>query len=73
MTSDNEDGDANQELLEQVKQIDGFIDAPKRDSLKVRFSKAWKLLQIKAALGHVGLLVSLSIYCAVGGLVSKKK
>lgn len=64
----SEEEDASQELLEQLKKIDG--ECEKRDNFKNRFGKAWKSLKIKGALGHVGLLVSLSIYCAVGGIVS---
>lgn len=63
----SEEEDASQELLEQLKKIDGEC---KSDSLKDRFSKGWKSLKIKSALGHIGLLVSLSVYCAVGGIVS---
>ena len=37
-------------------------------------SKSWfnwcKSAQWKSTLGHIGLLISLSIYCGVGGLVS---
>lgn len=63
-----EEEDVNQELLEQLRQIDGAM--PEKESLRVRILKAWKFLKLKSALGHVGLLVSLSIYCAVGGIVS---
>lgn len=65
----SEEEDANQELLEQLKKIDGDCE---KDNLKNRSTKAWKSLKLKGALGHVGLLVSLSIYCAVGGIVSLK-
>lgn len=30
----------------------------------------WKSLKWKSALNHIGLLISLSIYCGVGGVVS---
>lgn len=65
----SEEEDASQELLEQLKKIDGECE---KDSSKDRSSKEnpWKSLKLKGALGHVGLLVSLSIYCAVGGIVS---
>lgn len=63
----SEEEDASQELLEQLKKIDGECE---QDRFKDRFSKAWKSLKLKSAIGHVGLLVSLSIYCAVGGIVS---
>lgn len=64
----SEEEDASQELLEQLKKIDG--ECKQDSSLKSRFSQAYKS-KIKSALGHIGLLVSLSIYCAVGGIVSK--
>lgn len=63
----SEEEDASQELLEQLKKIDGECE---KENFKDRSSKAWKSLKLKAALGHIGLLVSLSIYCAVGGIVS---
>ncbi len=67
----SEEEDANQELLEQLKKIDGECEKDSKDSFNSRFGKAWKSLKLKGALGHVGLLVSLSIYCAVGGIVSQ--
>lgn len=63
----SEEEDASQELLEQLKKIDGECE---KNNFTDRFSKGWKSLKLKGALGHVGLLVSLSIYCAVGGIVS---
>lgn len=63
----SEEEDASQELLEQLKKIDGECE---KERFRDRFCKAWKSLKFKSALGHVGLLVSLSIYCAVGGIVS---
>lgn len=63
----NDEEDASQELLEQLKKIDGEC---KEDTFKDRFSKVWKSLKIKSALGHIVLLLSLSVYCAVGGIVS---
>ena len=63
----DEEEDASQELLEQLKKIDGISE---KECFKDRLKKAWNVLQIKAALGHLGLLVSLSVYCAVGGIVS---
>lgn len=30
----------------------------------------WKSLKLRSAFGHFGLMVSLSIYCVVGGVVS---
>lgn len=62
--SDDETGD---ELLEKLKQLD---ERDEVDSFGARFMKAWKNLKIKKGLGHIGLLVSLAVYCGVGGLVS---
>lgn len=60
------DEEANEELLDQLKRMDSLHandDEPKGDSTMKRY-------KLKKALGHMGLMVSLSIYCAVGGLVS---
>lgn len=71
MSEEEDANDANQELLQQLKKIDGECEKEcEKESFKDRFSKGWKSLKIKSALGHIGLLVSLSIYCAVGGIVS---
>lgn len=62
------DEEASEELLEHLKIIDGInIERP---SLKSRLASAWRPLKFKAAMAHVGLMVSLSIYCVVGGIVS---
>lgn len=73
MSSENEEADpedASRELLEQLKKIDVDSNGGKEPPFRKRLASACKALKLKAALGHVGLLVSLSIYCAVGGLVS---
>lgn len=60
------DEEANEELLEHLKKMDSMHandDEPKSTSTSKR-------VKLKKALGHIGLMVSLSIYCAVGGLVS---
>lgn len=58
------DDESNQELLEQLKQFDNRPeDDPKRP--KTITTPKW----LKKALSHIGLLVSLSIYCAGGGYV----
>ncbi|XP_037044910.1 TWiK family of potassium channels protein 7 isoform X2 [Bradysia coprophila] len=62
----SDEEDASQELLDQLKKIDGECE---QDSLKDRFSKTCKSLKLKGALGHIGLLLSLSIYCGVGGCI----
>lgn len=73
MTSENDEGDpedASRELLEQLKKIDCDSTGGRPPPFRTRLAKACETLRIKAILGHVGLLVSLSVYCAVGGLVS---
>lgn len=73
MISENEEADpedASRELLEQLKRIDVDSNGGRPPPFRTRLAKACETLHIKAILGHVGLLVSLSIYCAVGGLVS---
>lgn len=69
---DDPEADASEELLQQLQQIDGTTErAGRRPGLFHGLVATWKSLKLKAALGHIGLLVSLSIYCAVGGLVSE--
>lgn len=65
MTADEE---ANENLLEQLKIIDSI--QPEKKSICNRLSSTWKSVKLKAALAHIGLMLSLSIYCVVGGLVS---
>lgn len=60
--------EANENLLEQLKIIDSI--QPERKSIYSRLLKTWKSVKLKAAIAHVGLMLSLSIYCVVGGLVS---
>lgn len=66
----DKDEEANEELLEQLKVFDEMSERP---TLRERFSNVWKSLKLRAALGHIGLMVSLSIYCVVGGFVSSAK
>ncbi|KAL1377524.1 hypothetical protein pipiens_004166 [Culex pipiens pipiens] len=56
------------DLLEHFKKID-VVDTGK-ETFSVRFQKFWKKFKLKSALSHVGLLVSLAVYCGVGGVVS---
>ncbi|XP_055371567.1 TWiK family of potassium channels protein 7, partial [Condylostylus longicornis] len=60
--------DVNAELLQKLKTIDIRSDSliPRNNSLK-----CWKW-KWKDALSHVGLLVSLSIYCGVGGYIFRE-
>lgn len=62
------DEDASEELLEQLKRIDGGLEEKKEQG-------TWKKLRekVKPAQAHIGLMVSLCVYCAVGGLVSWMK
>lgn len=66
--SSNKDEDADVELLPQLKM---FNEIQKQRSFKHRLCRLWKSL--KSALGqsarHVGLMISLSVYCVVGGVV----
>lgn len=42
------------------------------DSFTIRLLRTWEKLKFKSALGHLGLLLSLAFYCAIGGYVSEK-
>lgn len=73
---------SHQQLLQQLKQIDAEADGGSDDdnadtggdhhhpsTLRERIAVTCRTLHVKSALAHIGLLVSLSIYCAVGGYV----
>ncbi|KAL7745342.1 hypothetical protein ACLKA6_015360 [Drosophila palustris] len=61
--------EANTELLEKLKHLDRRVEAAESGGgLCGRSSACWQSLKWKSALNHIGLLVSLSIYCGVGGL-----
>lgn len=64
--------EANTELLEKLKHLDRRVEAVESGAggLCSRSAACWQSLKWKSALNHIGLLVSLSIYCGVGGLVS---
>ena len=66
--------DANTELLEKIKHLDVRVDNGESGGGTggggLCQKGCWKSLKWKSALNHIGLLVSLSIYCGVGGLVS---
>lgn len=64
------DEEANEELLDHLKIIDAVINVEQRPTLRSRLANAWKPLRIKAALAHIGLMISLAVYCVVGGIVS---
>lgn len=63
------DEEANEELLEHLKIIDAGIHVEPRPTLGTRLAHAWKPLKVKAALAHIGLMISLAVYCVVGGIV----
>uniref|UniRef100_A0A1B0G8B3 Uncharacterized protein n=1 Tax=Glossina morsitans morsitans TaxID=37546 RepID=A0A1B0G8B3_GLOMM len=66
----NAQDDANIELLEKLKHLDVRLENTNKSNSLCK-SACWKSLKWKTALNHIGLLVSLSIYCAVGGLLMK--
>ncbi|EDV46046.1 TWiK family of potassium channels protein 7 [Drosophila erecta] len=68
--------EASTELLEKLKHLDRRVDAAEGGGVAKgagggrRSSTAcWHSVKWKSALNHIGLLVSLSIYCGVGGLI----
>lgn len=62
--------DANTELLAKLKHLDVRVESADKSEGGLLKTGCWKSLKWKATLNHIGLLVSLSIYCGVGGLVS---
>lgn len=70
MANSPENGTVNSDLMEHFKKIDVKIVDQEQEAFTVRVVKFWKRLEIKKALSHVGLLLSLAIYCGVGGVVS---
>lgn len=65
--ANNKDEEADEELLGQLKVFD---EIKKRSTFQHRLCRFWKSLKLRRAFGHFGLMVSLSIYCVVGGVVS---
>lgn len=66
--TNNKDEEADEELLSQLKLFNEINK--ERSSFRHRFCRVWKSLKLRSALGHFGLMISLSIYCVVGGVVS---
>ncbi|KAI8034845.1 hypothetical protein M5D96_012361 [Drosophila gunungcola] len=70
--------EASTELLEKLKHLDRRVDAAEGGGVAKGASggrgrrglACWQSVKWKSALNHIGLLVSLSIYCGVGGLLS---
>ncbi|ALC48793.1 CG43155 [Drosophila busckii] len=62
--------EANTELLEKLKHLDRRVEAVENgNGICSRSAACWQSVKWKSALNHIGLLVSLSIYCGVGGLI----
>nr|XP_036676428.1 TWiK family of potassium channels protein 7 [Drosophila suzukii] len=67
--------EASTELLEKLKHLDRRVDAAEGGGVAKgaaggrRSTACWQSVKWKSALNHIGLLVSLSIYCGVGGLI----
>ncbi|XP_049311386.1 TWiK family of potassium channels protein 7 isoform X4 [Bactrocera dorsalis] len=61
--------EANTELLEKLKHLDVRAKTEERTNC---WKGCWKSSKWKSALNHIGLLVSLSIYCGVGGLIFRQ-
>ncbi|XP_017085077.1 TWiK family of potassium channels protein 7 isoform X2 [Drosophila eugracilis] len=67
--------EASTELLEKLKHLDRRVDAVEGGGVAKggaggrRSTACWQSVKWKSALNHIGLLVSLSIYCGVGGLI----
>lgn len=66
------DDEVKADLLEKLKELDRREgdDDERSGSLRGKFKYYWTKFKIKEALGHLGLLAFLGIYCIVGGLVS---
>lgn len=64
--------DANAELLNKLKHLDVRVETVETNKGICKKS-FWKSLKLRAALNHIGLLVGLSVYCGVGGMVSQTK
>lgn len=64
------DAEGKEDLLEKLKELDRR-EEDEDGSLRGKFKFYWTKFKIKEALGHLGLLAFLAIYCIVGGLVSE--
>ncbi|XP_055683012.1 potassium channel subfamily K member 15 [Lutzomyia longipalpis] len=62
--------DPHNELLEQLKKFDP--NDCERETFTRKIQRIWKSFNVKKALGHIGLFVSLAIYCGVGGIVFRE-
>lgn len=66
------DEEVKADLLEKLKELDRREgdDEEVSGSLRGKFQYYWVKFKIRQAIGHLGLLAFLGIYCIVGGLVS---
>uniref|UniRef100_A0A1I8P8D3 Uncharacterized protein n=1 Tax=Stomoxys calcitrans TaxID=35570 RepID=A0A1I8P8D3_STOCA len=64
--------EANTELLQKLKHLDVRVESAERKDGGLCQNGCWKSLKWKATLNHIGLLVSLSLYCGVGGLIFRQ-
>ncbi|XP_055842722.1 TWiK family of potassium channels protein 9 [Episyrphus balteatus] len=73
MVDFNSEDEANQELLQKLKHLDVRVETGENPEGGGVFKKgSWKLVKWKSALNHIGLLISLSIYCGVGGVIFRQ-
>lgn len=63
---------ANAELLNKLKDLDVRVDSAKANKC-LYLKNCWRSLKLRATLNHIGLLVGLSVYCGVGGVVSNPR
>uniref|UniRef100_A0A1A9VBQ7 Uncharacterized protein n=1 Tax=Glossina austeni TaxID=7395 RepID=A0A1A9VBQ7_GLOAU len=63
---------ANAELLNKLKDLDVRVDSAKANKC-FYLKNCWKSLKLRSTLNHIGLLVGLSVYCGVGGMVSNAR
>lgn len=66
---DTSNADEDDNVLTQLK-LFSSNEINMEPAFRHRFCRFWKSLKLRSAFGHFGLMVSLSIYCVVGGVVS---
>ncbi|XP_059617700.1 TWiK family of potassium channels protein 7 [Phlebotomus argentipes] len=64
------EADASNDLLEQLKKFDANVQ--ERETFCQKFRRFWTAVNVKKTLSHIGLLVSLAVYCGVGGIVFRE-
>ncbi|GAB0093381.1 TWiK family of potassium channels protein 7 [Sergentomyia squamirostris] len=60
----------NSQLLDQLKRFDA--KKCEKETFPKKVQRVWKSFNVKKTLSHIGLLVSLAIYCGVGGIVIRE-